>query len=317
MLEGYLKITGGINFAPKSQYFQLWLNPPIFSYYKVHGGELMETIRLQGPNDSILDSSNDLEFVLQTKERSWTFRAETQAERDSWKEGFYRACEAANMASVRGTGMLREDFWNKEEDEEERAELRIRVSQVIETEGLVYFHCIAEATVGEEMFRAARILHFGQLSELHSRIKQFYEENHPIHGDFIPDFPTKDFFENESDFMIKINARLATYFELLCRVERMALCDVLWNYMGLASKRTVVVTNGDSLLGNAILSAMVKQTTSKFSLHTTVCNAKASAHKFVEFASQVTVQRPRHQKQHIRHVPTLGARTREPLRPVE
>ena len=51
--EGILKKAGELNRFTKPRYFQLWVDPPVFSYLKKRGGQLINTVRLQGPDNTV------------------------------------------------------------------------------------------------------------------------------------------------------------------------------------------------------------------------------------------------------------------------
>ena len=145
-IEGYLKKAGELNPSAKPRYFQLWVDPPVFSYFKNAGGQLIKTVRLQGPSDEVIvDYSNPLGFVLNTKDRNWNLYANTETQRDVWVDIFRRACHVSNMAQ---SSLAAESSSASAAKRMNLTVLRVKVPTVIETEGMVYFHCVAEAEHG-------------------------------------------------------------------------------------------------------------------------------------------------------------------------
>ena len=139
-MEGILKKAGELNPSAKARYFQLWVDPPVFSYYKNIGGQLIKTIRLQGPQDEVvLDPINPLSFSLNTKDRNWCLFVEKESERKAWYDMFSRACSIANSSFGTNRARTRKGH---------TIHLRVKVPKTIETEGLTYFHCVVEAEMG-------------------------------------------------------------------------------------------------------------------------------------------------------------------------
>lgn len=99
-LQGYLTKEGKINSSSlKKRYFQLWLQPPHFSYYETKGGKHLNTVLIEGADNHVsLNPSQPNAFYLITGNRKWSLRAESGLEMSSWVSQLTKACEYARRA---------------------------------------------------------------------------------------------------------------------------------------------------------------------------------------------------------------------------